>query len=136
MGPKSYTTEIATSRQSRWKGFKEKMETQWNELGDSNSRLSYLVDVVDSLSERWKKISSSPMGIMIGNLKREYPDFELDAFQEWATKELMPRVLTSPSYDEYVQTHSGDLVCIPPIPLSSLSLASSTHTPFFFLFCL
>lgn len=111
MGPKSYTTEIATSRQSRWKDFKEKVEHQWNELGDSNSRLSYLVDVVDSLSERWKKISSSPMGIMIANLKREYPDFELEAFQEWATNELMPRVLTSPTYDEYVQTHSGDLVC-------------------------
>ena len=107
---KNYSTSLVVTSESKWSKMKEKFSQQWQELGDSNSRFSYLVEAVDSWAEKWKRISSSPMGIMVANLKKEYPDFEVDTFQDWVVKVLVPRVLTSKTYDDFVQTHSGDLV--------------------------
>ena len=52
------------------------------------------------------------MGIMVSNIKKEYPEFEIDSFQEWVTRVLVPKVLTGKNYDDFVKTHSGDLVSI------------------------
>eukprot|EP00339_Tiarina_fusa_P013828 CAMPEP_0117027924 /NCGR_PEP_ID=MMETSP0472-20121206/20353_1 /TAXON_ID=693140 ORGANISM="Tiarina fusus, Strain LIS" /NCGR_SAMPLE_ID=MMETSP0472 /ASSEMBLY_ACC=CAM_ASM_000603 /LENGTH=438 /DNA_ID=CAMNT_0004735277 /DNA_START=124 /DNA_END=1440 /DNA_ORIENTATION=- len=108
--PKNYITAVAVSKDSRWAKVKEKLRNNWQEWGDSDSRISYLVEAVDSFAETWKRISSSQMGIMINNLKKEHPDFDLDAFQEWVTKTLVPGVLTSKKYEGFAKQHSGDFI--------------------------
>mmetsp|Transcript_8806 Transcript_8806/g.10887 ORF Transcript_8806/g.10887 Transcript_8806/m.10887 type:complete len:450 (-) Transcript_8806:48-1397(-) len=107
---KNYNTSVAVSHESVWSKLKTKASNQWNELGDSNSRASYIVEAVDSFISTWKRISSSQMGIMVANLKKDYPDFDVDVFQDWVTKVLVPGVLTSKEYNEFVETHSGDLI--------------------------
>jgi len=107
---KHHSTSLVISRESTFSKFKENISRRWNEIGDSDSRLSYLVDAVESWAEKWRRISSSPMGIMVSNIKKEYPEFEIDSFQEWVTRVLVPKVLTGKNYDDFVKTHSGDLI--------------------------
>jgi len=107
---KNYNTAVTISHESVWSKLKTKAANQWNELGDSDSKAAYLVEAVDSFIATWNRISSSQMGIMVTNLKKDYPDFDLDVFQDWVTKVLVPGVLTSKEYNEFVETHSGDLI--------------------------